>query len=322
MKKAQKNVLGAFGLVLVAATTAFAAFMPMPDASAVDSTTDTLTLKVVGETPDINVTGITSGSTVVTPSHDIDIAYQNIGRLKVKIKYTNEAGQTYTYTLVDDAISGESGDKTMNFNFATGQYTYDGNTYTFPEHGYGNYVLTVTGEGHDGGIDEQNIAFSYKLIDVNVTEKEETGEVIVDLDYDTSGGSGEEVETITVNVYDENGNLVTPLSPVTVNSPTDQIILPFGDHDLPSGNYTVEVITRDKDGNVLYKSYSSIAYKAPNKDDDIVVPSTGTPDTGGLFGNLNISKSDYLITGLIIFFIVGVGGAAFIVRRHKKSSKR
>ena len=51
------------------------------------------------------------------------------------------------------------------------------------------------------------------------------------------------------------------------------------------------------------------------EDEDIVVP-----NTGGLFESLNISQSDYLITGLIIFFVVGVGGAIFIAK--SKNYKR
>ena len=42
------------------------------------------------------------------------------------------------------------------------------------------------------------------------------------------------------------------------------------------------------------------------------------PDTGGLFAGLNISKSDYLITGLAIFFLTGITGLFFIIRKKNK----
>ena len=53
-------------------------------------------------------------------------------------------------------------------------------------------------------------------------------------------------------------------------------------------------------------------------DDDFLA----VPNTGGLFGALNISKTDYLITGVIVFLLTGIFGAVFIAKRQKKISRR
>ena len=46
------------------------------------------------------------------------------------------------------------------------------------------------------------------------------------------------------------------------------------------------------------------------------------PDTGGVLGNLKIAKSDYLITGLMIFFLAGVSGIYFVAKDRKKSKRK
>ena len=59
MKKTHKKILGLFGLVLVVAVTVFAAFLPAPKTQAVDTTTvtDTISVRVVGSTPVVNLSG-------------------------------------------------------------------------------------------------------------------------------------------------------------------------------------------------------------------------------------------------------------------------
>ena len=184
-------------------------------------------------------------------------------------------------------------------------------------YGYGKYVVTAHGVGYAGAYDEDMVVFWYLPVYAEVTEDENTGNYKVDLDYNADDGSGGgggtstgDVASIEVNVYDSNGNLVKELSPIKVTPPTKSIELPFGDYGLPSGTYTIKISAYDKNGNELYEPYViTIEYKA--------IP---VPDTGMFFQNLNISRTDFLVTGLIIFGIVGVGGAIFISKRNK--SKR
>lgn len=329
MKKTQKNVLGMLGLILVAAITTFAAYLPAPGASAISTLTDNIKVRVVAETANVDVTGVTSGSTLVDPNQNINVSYENVDTLRVTIKYTDKDGVEHSYTLVNEAVSTSPSSEDIGLNLRTGEYTYGGNTYTFPDHGYGEYVITVYGEG-PAGTDEQNVSFTYLPVTAEVAQDSSTGKVNADLTYvpdDGTPSSAGDVATLTLNVYDKDGNLVTPMSPITVTAPTDHVQLPFEQYGLPSGEYILGVIAHDRNGNDLYLPYYvNFTYQASEKDDggdeDIVVPSTGAPDTGGLFGNLSSSKIDFLITGLIIFFAVGIGSAIFIARRNKKPTRR
>ena len=129
----------------------------------------------------------------------------------------------------------------------------------------------------------------------------------------------EKVDTIVINVYDEDGNLVEGLSPIVVEAPNKSVVIPFDDPnlDLPSGNYTLVVQAYNADGVELYRENSLVVYYEKIEIPDTAVPDTEAPDTGGFFRNFNISRTDYLLTGLTIFTIVGISGAVFISRRGR-----
>ena len=55
MKKTQKKVLGLLGLTTVGVMTAVAATMPGPVASAISNLTDTITVRVVSDAPNVDV---------------------------------------------------------------------------------------------------------------------------------------------------------------------------------------------------------------------------------------------------------------------------
>ena len=183
------------------------------------------------------------------------------------------------------------------------------------DYGYGDYIITVRGTGMDGVYDEEFVAFSYYPVYAEATEDDEVGGYVVDLEYSADDGSTEElgeVAEIVINVYDGNGNLVEGLSPITVTPPTNKVELPFDDYGLDSGTYTISISAYNRDGEELYKAFEiKVDYEA--------IP---VPDTGGLFQNLNISKTDYLVTGLLIFAVVGIGGIIFINKRSKRSARR
>ena len=304
MRKTHKKVLGLLGLVLVVATTVFAATLPGPEASAVtNSVTDTITVRVVGAVPDVNIKNIENGEVLVAPLKSFGIDYENVDTVTVTLQYTDKDGVVHTYpidSLVPDYVAG------------SGEYNLDLDAEGY---GYGEYVLTVRGIGYDGVSDEDIRKFSYYPLYAEATEDEETGNYNLDLTYKADDGTedGGKVAKIEINVYDENGKLVEKMSPIKVTPPTTQVKLPFADLGLPSGKYTVAVSAYDKEGEKLYKDFLlTIDYEA------ITVPKTA--DTGGLFQSLNISKMDYLATGLIIFFLVAIGGVVFIAKTGKKKA--
>ena len=68
----------------------------------------------------------------------------------------------------------------------------------------------------------------------------------------------------------------------------------------------------DPNGNLLYDAWDVVFVYDPML----------VPNTGGLFAGLNISKVDYLVTGLIAFGMVGIFGIWFILKDRKSSKRR
>lgn len=326
MKKTHKKMFGLFGLVLVVAVTVFAAFLPGPKTQAVNQVVDTITVRVVGATPAINISGIDPGSNIISGSQEINVAYENIEGLSAVIKYIDADGNQYEQTLLDNLpVDYVVGVSNIELNLETGVYSYtyqyyDATDETIKEgsgsaplehYGYGEYTLTVSGDDLNGVPVEKSLDFTFAPFIADVTQ--DGSNVTIDLEYEADDGSGSgtgKVATIIINLYDEDGNPVGP-SPVEIIPPTDTYSFDMSDYGLPTGTYTISIQAYDADGNALYKPYTKqIYYEAES------VP---VPDTGGIMGNLNISKTDYIITGLMIFSIVGISGAVFVSKHDKKA---
>ena len=96
----------------------------------------------------------------------------------------------------------------------------------------------------------------------------------------------------------------------------DEIELPMDGYE--SGTYNVTFVARDENGNQLYTpTQNPLRY---TKEEDIPVP--GTADTGHFFQNLNISKEDYIITGLIVFFVFGIVAFGIVARGNNNRSRK
>ena len=311
MKKTQKQVLGFLSLGVVAAMTAVAIALPSPGASAVSSVTDTIVVRVLAGTPDVNIGGITSGAAFADSKQTISVAYENVTNVTAVLKYTDLDGNEKTIEIANEDLDiNVPGYLTFDIDFSDAEY------------GYGDYTLTVTGMGDDGNRDEDIITFSYIPFTADLNEDEDSNKTSVDLDYtpDDGTGTGENsVAKFVIEVYDGEGNLVSPLSPITVLPPETNVEIPFYNYDLAPGKYTIKITAYNRNDEALSVNY---LYKVIDDKKVIPVPDTSAPDTGGLFRNLNISQADFLITGLIVFFMVGIAGIVFVARRDKKSLRR
>ncbi|MBR2709336.1 fibronectin type III domain-containing protein [Candidatus Saccharibacteria bacterium] len=299
MKKTQKKCLGFVGLSAVVAMTSVALVLPGPNASTISTITDTINVRVVGETPNVDITGIASGSTFVLPEKNVKVTYEHVNTMKVTLQYTVLGGGAgSTYTLVDEAVSDDPGE----YNFA-----FDFNN---PGYGYGSYVLTAEGVGEDGAKDTDIIEFTYLPFIATLDEVDE--KTYVDLEYDNETGDSE-IDKFVIEVLDKNGNLVTPLSPIEAFPPETRVNIPFEKYDLEPGKYTVRVIAKNVSGEDLF--VRDLEKDIP----EIPVPGTDTPDTGSFFRGVGVSQSDFLISGLVVFFILGISGVAIILRKNKKA---
>lgn len=306
MERTKKRCLGFAGLSLVAAMTIVAANMPTPGAFATSTAVDTLKVRVLGGTPDVNITNIVSGAEYTDLSRTFGIDYERIDKLTVTSIYTNNKGETQEKVVSETTYDQGTGSLSLNLS-----------DLAFGKFAYGKYVIKISGLGYDGVYDEDSTSFYYVPATAKSEVDEVTGKHYVDLDYNTSGDASERVAKFVINVYDESGKLVSGISPITVTPPTTRVEIPFAANGLPSGNYTIGITAYDADGNELYSTFDlKIEYKAS------VVPDAGKPDTGGLFQDLNIANEDYLISGLILFFVLGIVAFGVIARGRKNDPKR
>ncbi len=303
MKKTKKRVLGLLGLVLVIITTIFAAFLPGPEASAeggITSVTDTISVRVVGSVPDIlNVKPI-NGSVFIYPDQDLSFDYENVEYLTITIRYTDKDDVEHIIPLL------EKDDPESFVDYIPGSYSTPLDLLA-EDYGYGEYRVEIVGIGFNDVKDFETVEFALYPVIGEASEADD-GKVYLDLQYDTEN---ENINTIGINIYDENGNLVNVLSPITVNTPDMRVELPFAENNLPTGNYRIEITAYNVEGDALYKPYVTYYYY-----EMIPVPNTGT-----LFSNLNISRTDYLVTGLIIFFLAAILGIIFIVKGRSNKSR-
>ncbi len=315
MKKTHKKILGFLGLGAVVATTVFAAGLPGPEALAANTITDTIKVTVEGDTPDVNLSGITNNKITVSPEIPFTVDYSGVNTVEVYVTRTDEHG-TETEKLVDviDAeYRTDSRDYNLPFNDTDNGY------------GYGKYVITVLGAGAGEGDEDSVVFYYYPAIVKNIGTEE--GIVTVDVIYDPinlrrDDDNPDGIDHIVVEFCDENGNPIEGLDPKTINpapgSSKGSVDADFGKLNLPHGTYTIKLTSYDKDGNVIYKT---LVYQF-NYDGSGHVEPIPVPDTGQFMGGLNISRIDYLVTGLIVFGIAGVGGILIITRKDKKNLSR
>ena len=139
------------------------------------------------------------------------------------------------------------------------------------------------------------------------------------------GSKLDTVTTIETKVYDENGNLVriivadrdsgeakvydkdgNLLFTVPDGFKNGEVSVPMS--GLDSGLYTAVIAFKNSFGRTVATKTIKIRYDAKS----IVVP-----DTGSFFMGLNISREDYLITGLAVFMILGVVAFGIVAKNRK-----
>ena len=278
--------------------TAIALLLPDSGASALATNpiTDEVQVRVVGGEPGVSITFPENGAVFVNPNQFFRFDFTNVSTTTAKIKYTDINGDVYTY-IVDtldpdyDPAAGNSPKYPLDLS---------GEGY-----GYGEYQITVGGVGFDGIIAEDTVTFSFYPVYGEVSDPNNSGNYNVKVYYDENS---ENLDTIEINVYGPDGELVAALSPQRLKAPESEAELPFAELGLPSGEYTVRISALDADGNELYIPYGiSISY---TKKEDLVP----APDTGRLFGGANISGADVAVTGLVVLVVVSAIAIAMILK--------
>lgn len=235
---------------------------------------------------------------------DLPIVIEDVGEeiSKVTIAVTNANGDTITGKTVMNPNPGDAVNINLPDNLPAGIYTittkyYDANDRvikTVIEH----FVKSDTG-GHI------IVPVEPKVDSVTTIETEiynDKNEVVRVLKADRATG--------VVDVYDANGHLLFSV-PNGYNDNYRKMVIPM--EGLPAGEYLGIINYKNQYGHLVGNTRRiKIRW---NGDKEIIVP-----DTGGFFQGLNISREDYLITGVVVFMIIGV--VAFgIVKRNRASKK-
>lgn len=125
MKRHTKKILGAFGLVAVVGITAFAAFLPAPETNAATSSsfTDNVSVRVVGSAVNVDISGITSGEVIITPTQTFTVSYENVETVTVEMDHTSFDGTTTHYILdtIDADYAPGTRNYIVNFNSQSGE---------------------------------------------------------------------------------------------------------------------------------------------------------------------------------------------------------
>lgn len=308
MKKTRKKILGIVGLTLVMIMTVCAVLLPESGASALDTNpvTDEVKVRVVGSVPMVSLIYPEDGAIYVDPSQHFAFEYENVETTTTEVRYTDADGVEHIYTIdtVDpDYHPGTSEDYPLDL--------------LSERYGYGDYKIVTKGVGFGGVTAEDTVAFSFYPVYGDIENTPQNGSYRLNLHY---LADSEDLASIRINVYDANGNLVTVLSPVEVTPPTDEVELDFAAKGLPSGEYTVEIVGLDAEGEELSVPYTiNLTYNEDKKEapEDASVP---VPDTGRFFGMGSVSGSDLIVTSLAVFVAAATVAIALIIRTKKDKS--
>ena len=108
MTRTQKKVFGFLGVLTVAAITAFAVVLPVPETQA---TSDKIKISVVNDVPKVDITNIKNGEVIIEPDQTFTVAYANVRDVTVNVEYTDLNNNTYDLGTIDtieaDFVDGE-----------------------------------------------------------------------------------------------------------------------------------------------------------------------------------------------------------------------
>lgn len=302
MKRTKKQLLGFTGLAAVGIMTAIAYGVPAPNASAATQNT-TVNVQVTEGNPNNIFASPRDGSETVSSLVNVVTNYSQAKRLDFYLTYKDESGNTQRVDLPSYSPANDAG--TYNFDLDVSPY------------GFGEFVLHTSVTGLDNVTRETDtVSFTYSamIIDTNQGVDDKKNPIV-------SVEIGSSIEKVVVAIFDkdgnpafvdENGNVVNiELNRSDIDPATGKILvaLPFEKYGAKAGTYAVVFSAYDKDNKLVSMQTAFVDYSPLTPD---------TPNTGMLsIGDLNISRVDYLVTGMIAF-CAAVGLAVFLIFRKSR----
>lgn len=327
MQKTKKQLLGIAGLAAVGVMTAIAYTMPSPasayeqgvnDAPATSAGNVDLNVTVLDGMNQVTIKTPANGSATTKESVPVLYSYENASRIETYLQYTNNDG-TKANVLIDNFTPTEVyGERSFTIDLS--KYGLNDRQYTLLVRSYDGY----------GTPKDDTVNFSYRAIVVTPIEPgdptdptdpgngSDNGDPVIDVEV------SDDVDEIYVHIRDKDGK------PAIVDKDGNEVIfkftkddidpetgelrvkLPFEEYGLEDGEYSIVIVGKDKDGNDITVVTTTIDYTFV---DNTKTPDT--PNTGSVLDNLNITRVDYIITGIIVFGLVA-GAALFLVSRKSR----
>lgn len=304
MQKTKKHFLGMVGLALVALLTLVAYGLPSPEASAAEE--GNVDVQVVVGEPNMNnrINAPRDGDIVVKPDLEISSSYSQASKIEYFLTYSNADGQEVRVPVGSFTPTENSGVNTFTVNL-------DGYG------GFNNYRLTSVAYGNNGAQREDTVAFAYRAINVYYNGLNDNE------DPQLKAEVNEKVDKIQVQVYDKDNNpvfvdengvehpIIVDKSAIDPETGELLIDLPFKEYGVPEGDYRAVVVTYDENDVILSIDTVPFTYKLRGSTPEV-------PNTGSMLENLNISRLDYLLTGLIAFGAVAGFAIYLICRKNRR----
>ncbi len=309
MQIAKKQLLGFGGLALVVAMTAFATTLPTGAVSRASGDVE-IVVQVYGINFETIINSPLDGEVYSTPEIDFSEMHSHAYKVEYTLEKVNPDGTVIeSWDLDEYKVEGEDISGTTNFSLNLDDYG-----------GTGIYVFRSVITSSEGTTKEDAVQFTYAAIsaeqeDVKVSDKT--------VSFKVSYTSG--IKSLTYKILDENGKVLSDRFVANTATPDKggqaTLSIDFTSLNLPTGDYTIYIEGYDEAdaaGNLIDTATVKFHYVAPDQPVPVPVPVPDTPGTGSLLQALNISRADYLITGLIGFVAISVV-ALIAIRRSKRN---
>lgn len=324
MKRKTKRLLGVFGLAAVMATTAIAYALPTPEAHADDGTTAsdavTIQVKVIGPGETTQLVSPANGAVLKSNIVPVEYNFQRMKVIQTNLSCAS-AGQAAGEAIVVDtfdvpADNDNTGSRKFNIDLNKWGVQADATCRVF-----------LTGKGiNDTDVKDEGVEFEYRAMKVDipttgdgdeekpVTDEKGDPEVVI--------GVNDQVYSLLLQVYDAAGNPVF----VKADGTEEPIIVGRDEFDLATGTYKLNLPMSKYGAKSGWYDLVAIAYGQDGK--EVISMNTyrfyydpGTPNvpgTGTIMDNLNISRADYVVTGLIAFGAVAMFGVYLVARKSRR----
>lgn len=322
MKQRKKQLLGVLGLLAVMAMTVLASLLPAGNAAAEGEPagpTTTIQVRVEASTdpdnpgpggpsssvPYVQFVTPVDGATVTRNEVTVTADYRNATSVKYILRRADAGSTSDDIVVYEETFEGkESG--TNNFVLRMNEYANK-----FDE----GFVLVAEISTESGSIVSDAVKFTYRAVYVEMAkEPAKNDDPIANVQFN------EEVTKLVFQVYDKSGK------PVFVNNngveeplifTGDQldhdklaldVVLPMEKYGAKPGDYQLVVLAYNEAGETISMNLTDFQYRP-----DWIK----NPNTGSVLVDTNISRTDYLLTGLIIFGSVAAF-AGFLIFRKKR----